>query len=113
MAGRKAVVAAGNDMIQLVQWIAARTPSLAFLIGDKQVAPAIERERVRDADAGGDGLKPLRRDRPLLNRAALTRQIVMRNAVLDAIRIGIIRRQQPEIQIPRDRKSTRLNSSHT
>src|SRR6185436_19113968 len=67
---RKSVIAPGDNVIEFIQRIAVGHPRLAFLIGVKEIARAIERERNRHANAGGDGGKLFRALVPLLNRAA-------------------------------------------
>src|SRR6266404_4966018 len=85
VARREPVVATGNDVVQLVERIAARTPGLAFLVCYEKVAVTVKRKGVRNADTCGNGLQLSRRHRPLLNRAALAGQVVMRNAILHSI----------------------------
>src|SRR6185503_19665883 len=65
-----------------------------------QIAVAIEGERVGNANAGGNGFELLRADVVFLNRAAFAVDVVMRNAVFDAVGIRIIRDQEAKIQIP-------------
>src|SRR5882672_6732574 len=79
MARREAIVASGDDVVQLVQRIAVRAPGLAFLIGQEEVARFVEGERVGNADAGGDGLKLLCLRIPLLNRPAKRVRVVKGN----------------------------------
>ena len=98
---REPIVASGNNVVQLVQWIAARTPGLAFLVCHEKVAMAVKREGVRNADACGNGFQSLRPGRPPLNRAALPVHVVMRNAVLHSIRVGIVGCHQSEVHIAR------------
>src|SRR6266404_167694 len=101
VARREPVVAAGNDVVQLVERIAARTPGLAFLVRYEKVAVAVKRKGVRNADTCGYGLELPGRRRPLLNRAALAGQVVMRKAILYSIRVGIVRCEQSEVHIAR------------
>ena len=61
----------------------------------------VKGEGVRNADACGDGLQSLRRSQPFLDRAARPVHVVMRNAVLHAIGVGIVGCQQSEVHIAR------------
>ena len=99
MARREAVVAARHDVVQFVQRVAARTPRLAFLVSDEQVSVPVESERVGHADACRDSFELLGCCGPLLNRAALTIELVMGNSILYPIRVRIVRRQQTEIDV--------------
>src|SRR5207244_1179954 len=67
---RKAIISAGDDVQKFIDWISARAPGCAFLIGGKEVALAIELETDREANSGGDDLAMLAiggdlHDRPL------------------------------------------------
>ena len=99
--GREPIVAPGNDVVQLVQRITARTPGFPFLVCHEKVAKTVERKGVRNADARGNGFQSLGCSRPFLDRAALPVHVVMRNAVLHPIRVGIVGCQQSEVHIAR------------
>src|SRR5437667_12582493 len=97
VAWREAVVAARNNVVQLVQGVAARTPRFPFLVSDEQVVVTVEGERVGHADACRDGFESLRFHQPFLNRAARAIEVVMRNSVLQSIRVRVIVRYQTDI----------------
>src|SRR5213594_2352629 len=99
MARREAVIAAGYDVIQLVQRVAARTPRFAFLVSDEQVAVTVESERVGHADTCRDSFESLCCGGPLLNCAALAVEVVIRYSILHSIRVRVVRRQQTEIDV--------------
>ena len=66
----KTIVAAGNDVVQFVERIAVRTPRLALLVRDEQIAVPVEREGVGHSNARREGLQRPVGEVPLLNRAA-------------------------------------------
>src|SRR5437868_952607 len=87
VAGRESVIVARNDVVEFVEGIAIGTPSLAFLVGVEEIAGAIKRERVGNANACRDRFELFRGDVIFLNRAPFAVDVVMRDAVLYAVRI--------------------------
>ena len=98
---REPVVASGQNMVQLIQWVAIGAPGFPFLVSAEQVAGSVKHQRVGHADACGDGFHCLAIARKLLNGAAFPLKVIMRYAVFDAIRVGIIRGDQAEIDVSR------------
>ncbi len=58
---------------QLVERVAVGQPGGPFLIGREQIAEVVERQRDREANAGGQHLPPREIGRHLQDRAALAR----------------------------------------
>ena len=126
VAGREAVVAADDDVVQLIERIAVGHPSLAFLVSVEQVAGAVEGERVGNADTGGDGGEVLRARAEALDGPAVRRDVVERDLFFgiafcgasvrgeprlvlgsevlplpEAVGVGIIRDEQAEVDVAR------------
>ena len=95
----KAIVSTREDVIQLIERIAARTPRLALLVRDEEIPEPVEGQRVGYPDASGDRLQLLCVSMPFLDCAPHAIHVVMRHAVLHAIGVRVVSREQPEIDI--------------
>ena len=102
MARRKAVVTASFNVEQFVEWIPIRQPGRSFLIGAKQIAVALERQRHGKADPRANNFAMRKIGRNLQNGTALIAEIVLRlpARLIDQVRISKIRAAKAEINIP-------------
>src|SRR4051812_10626157 len=95
----KTVVSSRDDVIEFIERVAIRAPGFSFLIRAEKIAGAIKSQGVRNADAGGYRFAGRRPAAQSLNRAARPVQVVMRDTILDPIRIRVIGGNQAKIEV--------------
>src|SRR5688500_9984468 len=77
---REAIMPAGLNVQQFVEWISVGHPRRSFLIGHEQVAIPVEGHANGEANAGAYGFTLREVGQNALNRAALHRRFVARLA---------------------------------